>query len=159
YAPAQQGGFNQLGHARISTASPTFITPVLRGMAFMPKATPVRFGCLTRRKFLSAASGSLPAFTPVSWSVVVTTQRVQGFTMSISTSPILIVFHVSSAQGVSFSMTILGRNRFIGSGSAMRALRSAREAVVVIKNGYPSAKLTVSPGWLQSGDVGRGISP
>ena len=71
-------------------------------------------------------SGSFPTTSPFSWSVVVITQRPQGFTTRNMASPTRIFAHSSSAKGSLPFTTKLGRNRFIGIWNAGALPASAR---------------------------------
>ena len=74
------------------------------------------------RNVASVRSGSRPR-SPVSWSVVVTTQRPHGFGTRNTTSPMRTrpPVQASSTQAGAPSRTMFGRNRVIGSGLLERA--------------------------------------
>ena len=57
----------------------------------------------------------------------------------------VMVRQVSSAKLPHPETTRLGRNRFMGTGSDKRPFKSASEASLMTRQGYPSAKLTASP--------------
>jgi hypothetical protein len=88
--------------------------------------------------------------SPVTWSVVVTTQRPHGLATRNGTVPMRMRRQRSSAQGGAPVITTLGRNRVIGTGSSPSSVSqrpsSSSEPVLVSSSGNPSAKLTVSPG-------------
>jgi SAM-dependent methyltransferase len=100
-----------------STGSPTRISPGESGMMFCPKTRDLP----NRRRAASIFSGCPPR-SPVTWSVVVTTQRPQGLATRKDTEPIRTRRQRSSAHGSKPVTTTLGRNRFIGTGWSPAAL-------------------------------------
>jgi hypothetical protein len=80
------------------------------------------------------------------WSTVVSLQRVQGLTTCIGWVPIRTRPQVSSTKGTSSSgrplaaaTTMLGRNRFIGTGSGSSRFSPASDPSDVSRNGKPAA--------------------
>ena len=79
-----------------------------------------------------------PPRSPLRWSVVVTTQRAQGFTIRSRTAPHAISCNPSSPNGGRPSSTRLGRNRSIGSGTRSLVFRSSSDACDTMSSGKPS---------------------
>ena len=71
-----------------------------------------------------------------------TASGAHGFTTVSSSAPTRSSRQPSSANGSEPLTTRFGRNRFIGSASAILPLRSARDSSDSSRNGYASAKLT-----------------
>src|SRR6266545_8226667 len=105
---------------KTSTFIPSRMLPLFNGITFCPKMAP----SLCLRYLPRVLSGSLLC-SSVSLSIVVTTQRAQGFTTANSTPPILILFQVSSSNGSQPLTTIFGRKRFIGTGDSKCEFRSS----------------------------------
>ena len=124
--------------SRISTTSPTRITPPWAGSRSGIRFWPKTSCCPNRRRRPSILSGCEPR-SPVTWSVVVTTHRPQGLATRKQTAPIRMRRQRSSAQGSAPVTTTLGRNLVIGTGcspsSASQRPSSSSEPVLVSSSG------------------------
>mmetsp|Transcript_18790 Transcript_18790/g.59908 ORF Transcript_18790/g.59908 Transcript_18790/m.59908 type:complete len:273 (-) Transcript_18790:192-1010(-) len=119
----------------------------VRGIQFTPKYPP------RARPFPKAwilfrvrmGSPVMPCWTAVSWSVVTISQRAVSLTPRNRTPPTSTSAHWSSSNaGTSPSTTILGRNRFIGTGASSSLFSCWRLARDAIMRGNPSANETRS---------------
>src|SRR5699024_10476554 len=92
------------------TSSPTRIPPCFVSLIrLVPKLTSLGSSA-SRRNEASVLSGSLPARSPVNWSVVVTMHRAHRPPLRRMAPPTLRRGQASSANGAQPSITMLGRN-------------------------------------------------